>query len=187
MKQQIIALVGLPGSGKAEVAKYLQKKGFFYTSLSDVLRNVILSLGKTTDRKSMEDIGDILRESLGTDVLARGAKLQIDKFREQNIIIDGIRNPGEIDFLRREVGIFVIGIEITQKRLFELIKKRGRPGDPEDFDAFQKMVKRELGEGEKESGLQLKLCLEMADIVVGNEGTLDELYRKIEEALNSLK
>ncbi len=183
MVKQVIGLVGLPGSGKNEVAKYLNEMGFEYFSLSDTLRNILSYLEMNHKRKPLEDIGDILRENLGGEVLARGTKLQIDKVVNQNCVVDGIRNPAEIKFLRDQLGAKIIGVTINSEKMFKNIKDRDRPGDPKSLEEFEKMVARELGVGESESGLQVEKCLEMADFVIENNGTVEDLRKDINKIL----
>ena len=42
----LIGLTGRNAAGKGEVARYLQKKSFYYYSLSDVIREDIRSRGQ---------------------------------------------------------------------------------------------------------------------------------------------
>ena len=50
MNGMIIGLTGKNGSGKGEIAKYLQNRGLHYYSLSDVLRDEVAKQGRAVTR-----------------------------------------------------------------------------------------------------------------------------------------
>ena len=77
-----------------------KNKGFVYLSLSDELREVAKERKIEITRLNLQNLGNELRENMGKEVLA---KLVVNKIKNQqyiNVVIDGIRNPSEIDHLK---------------------------------------------------------------------------------------
>ena len=66
----IIGLTGKNASGKGEVAKFLESRGFQYHSLSDVLRDELKRRHLKPTRDHLTRIGNELREKAGPSVLA---------------------------------------------------------------------------------------------------------------------
>jgi len=181
----IIGLTGTKASGKGIIAEILKEKGFVYSSTSDRVReeaearkiiNYVI--------KDLQDIGNDLRERFGTDILVKRTLKKLKDAKDS--VIDGIRNLGEIEELKKQ-GAIIIGVDAPQEQRFERILKRGRQSDPKDLKGFLKMEKRDLGEGEKNSGQQTAKCIEAADYKIMNNGTLEELKQKIEYFLMSLE
>jgi dephospho-CoA kinase len=46
-------------------------------------------------------------------------------------------------------------------------------------ELFEELDNRDLGIGEKDSGLQTAICIAMADIFIENNGTLQDLEEKL--------
>lgn len=183
MNKVVIGLVGEASSGKGELASFLQKKGFSYYSLSDTLRNIATSLGLSHERDSLMGIGNSLREKFGSDILARGAKRWIETETNSRVVIDSIRNPGELTFLRQEVDGYIVGLIMSPERRYELMRGKNRPGDPNNLEDFLALLHHEHGIGQTENGIQVKQCLDLADTVIQNNGTLEELYANATEVL----
>ena len=86
----VLGLTGENCAGKGTVADYLQKKGFYYFSLSDAIREELAASGKEVTRESLIDTGNFLREKFGPAVLAERtfSKMQSDR----NYVVDSFRN-----------------------------------------------------------------------------------------------
>lgn len=144
MGQKVIGLVGPMVSGKGIVADYLVSLGYSYFRLSDIIREEIERLGKTPDRKTLQDIGDKLRQKYGTDILAKRVAKKIESSRIERAIVDGVRNPGELKYLRRRFGAIIIGVDATRERRFQFILERDRSGDPKTWEEFCQLEQRDL-------------------------------------------
>ncbi|MBI2500688.1 MAG: dephospho-CoA kinase [Deltaproteobacteria bacterium] len=126
----IIGLTGRIGSGKGEVAKFLQECGFGYYSLSDVIREVIRKKGLEVTRERLIAEGNRLRENNGPGILAEKTleKLTFDK----NYVVDSIRNPREVAVLKKRKDFFLLNIRAPRKIRFERVKSRKRENDPQN-------------------------------------------------------
>jgi len=178
----IIGLTGTKASGKGEVAEFLKKKGFLYLSTSDMVREEA-KRRKIEDYtiKQLQDIGNELREKQGTGVLA----LMVIRLMEEgkNYVVDGIRNLGEIEELRKRKDFFLIGVDAPQEKRFNWLINRKRDSDPKTWEGFLSMEERDWGKNELNSGQQVSKCIEQADIKIYNDSSLEELNKRIEEVI----
>ena len=105
----LIGLTGRNAAGKGEVARYLQRKSFYYYSLSDAIREEIRARGEEPTRERLIIVGNELRQRYGSNILAERilAKIEDDK----HYIIDSIRNPSEVETFRAAKHFKLIRIE----------------------------------------------------------------------------
>ena len=177
----IIGLTGKNGSGKGEVAQFLKKAGYLYFSLSDVLRTELENEGIKVTRESLTKKGNELRKELGVGALAEKVKNLLPKIG--NIVIDSIRNPGEVASLRQLENFFFVEVRADSKVRFERLKNRGRENDPTNYDDFLKCEKRE-NDGKNLDKQQLDMTGKLADVYVVNDTTLDDLYPQVIKVIN---
>src|SRR3989338_5243598 len=123
----ILGLTGRNGSGKGEVASFLQQCGFEYHSLSDIIRESIRKKGKKITRDLLIKEGTRLREQGGPGILAEKTLPKLSK--EKSYVIDSIRNPEEVRVLKRRDDFLLLNIQAPQKIRFLRVKKRGREND----------------------------------------------------------
>jgi dCMP deaminase len=179
----IIGLTGKNGSGKTEVSDYLKHRGFAYHSLSDEIRNEIRSRGLEITREVLIDVGNDLREKYGPGILAERILSNLEP--GHNYVIDSIRNPSEVEVLKRLNGFVLFAVEAESRVRFDRSLKRGREGAAPSFEKFMEEEAREL-ESNNPASQQLHATQRKADLVVSNNGSLEELHRKLDELLPPL-
>lgn len=175
----IIGLTGSMGCGKGEVVKILQNLGFRYITLSSIVKEEAKKRGVFEEREQLMDIGNELRKKEGAGVLAKRVLGKITASGYEKWVIDGIRNPAEIEALRKVENVFIIGISVNQELLIERIFGRGRSGDSKAREEIVRKIEREWGKGELASGQQVGKCMDMADVIVSNDGAIKELGEKV--------
>ncbi len=174
------------GSGKGTIVKLLQEMGYKSFKYSDVIREELKTRGIKETRNTLQDVGNDLREKHGAYVLSQRLVDIIKKCKIPLAVVDGVRNPKEVIFLRQNLDDFILlGITASPDTRFKLIKQRNRPSDPKTRAEFDRLEKRDRGEGEGEYGQQVQACLSMADIIIENEGTVEELKNKFQKVLPS--
>lgn len=178
----IIGLTGENCAGKTIAIDYLVRKSFYPISLSDIIREALKEDGKPVTRENLIAKGNELREKFGPSVLAVRAKEKIAKNR--NYVIDSIRNPAEVEELKRLGNFYLIHITADAHVRFERLKTRGREEDPATFEAFQEMEQLEMTNEDK-AKQNLKGTFALADKVVINNGTLEQLYEQLDSALSA--
>jgi|TARA_B100001964_G_scaffold237107_1_gene300023 dephospho-CoA kinase len=210
----IIALTGKNASGKSEVAEYLKTKGFVYYSLSDVLREEATKRGLEHSRDNLTKLGNGLREKFGASYLAaqinkkikqqlksnnrnsiikknnglinnNGSKINEKNNNETNFVIDSIRSPYEAKELMKNKDFILIGIDVPVELCFKRLLERNRVGDAKTLEAFKQQEQRE--NLNNTTNQQLDETFKLAEKVIVNDGTLEELHKKVDDLLLQLK
>jgi dephospho-CoA kinase len=188
MVKAVIGLSGTLGAGKEVAADYIKKRfNCFYVKLSQVLRNELEKKRKGLDRKLLQDSGDEMRKMYGGHVLAKVSIEYLPRNKEL-IVLDGIRNPGEIDYLKTNLNsnFFLIAIDSKPETRFERMNKRARKDDPKTWEEFLEMDARDQGDGQPEYGQQTRMCMDKADFKIDNDGTEEEFLAKIDESVKRI-
>ncbi|MBI2649882.1 AAA family ATPase, partial [Candidatus Woesearchaeota archaeon] len=150
----IIGLTGKNAAGKGELAKHLQLKCFAYFSLSDALREEADKRHLDHSRSTLINLGNELRKKFGNGILAKRINEKIKKAKgSMDFVIESIRNPGEIEELRKNKGFLLVGVVADQKIRFQRLLRRGRLGDATTLEEFKKQEDRE--NNDEASGQQL--------------------------------
>lgn len=187
MEKIIIGLTGSLCSGKGTLAKHLIDLGFHHQVLSDRIREEALLRGQKIDRTLLQDIGNELRENFGGAVLVKRTAKLISNI-EGNIVIDGFRNPEEINYLYNILEGSVIGVDAPKEKRLEwyLCRAKERGEDGNTKEEFTKHDNRDFGIGEPGSGQQVGKCLESADIVIWNNVSKVDLFRECDKFLKEV-
>ncbi|MBT4916856.1 AAA family ATPase [Candidatus Peregrinibacteria bacterium] len=183
----IIGLTGPMGCGKGEVVKILEKMGFEYITLSMMVREEARERGIEEEREKLMEVGNSMRAQEGAGVLGKRALKKIQDSGHDKWVVDGIRNPAEIGSLKEGEDVHVVGVNANRELLIERILSRGRESDATEREAIVHKLDREWGVGEPEDGQQVEKCMQKVDLVIDNEGTLEELQQKFTDFYNKLK
>jgi len=165
------------------VAEYLMKKSFYYLSLSDVIREELKAEDKPITRGNLIAKGNELRERFEPGILGKRIAEKVQK--DKNYVIDSIRNPAEVEELKKLGRFFLFYITAPADVRFKRIKARNRETDPRTFQAFLKIEKMEM-ESEDKTKQNLKKTLALADKSTTNDGDFSELYDKVDAVLAEL-
>jgi deoxycytidylate deaminase len=179
----VVAFTGAFGSGCTESAKHLRdERGFKYLALSTPLRALWKQQHGAADpqRFELQKLGDQLRRDKGLGSLVDMALAERDGSAAR-IVIDGIRNLGEISRLRDIFGyrctLFSIlsAPDARWSRISSKYTDKGLTRD--DFDDDDERDRDE----ETPYGQQVELCLDKADILINNHDSvsLGDFKRKI--------
>ena len=185
----IIGVVGQIASGKGILVKYLTEKFDFVSfSLSSILHDELKKKGiKEFTRKTLQDMGDGLRRRYGDEVLAKRAINVLKAQKKGQVVIEGIRNPGEIEFLKKNLSFVLIGVKAKRELRFERLLSRAKHWDPKTWTDFVKVDRRDIGVGQKKSGQQVGKCLAYCDYVLTNNKDFKDFQRKVEKLLDKIK
>ncbi len=178
-QNMIIGITGYYASGKDEVADYLIKRSFIHHSLSDEIRIELKKRKKKITRENLINLGNELRKEHGPDILAKRVIKKLDNSRHQ--IITSIRNPHALESLRNLDNFILISVNSPINQRFERIKKRKREGDPKTIEELRE--KEKIEESNISTNQQLHIVTKKADIVINNNGTLEDLHKKIDKFL----
>ena len=194
----IVGLVGPFGSGCSFIARKILEEefGYYYISLSDVLREDYwntngLKPGTKILRKDMQDFGDNMRQSNGPDYLSKRAEQKITEISKNGIdkfVIDSIRNPEEVYYLKnRYVDFFVFGIFAGNDLRWEQVQSAYNGNQAE----FNKDERRDKGGDKILHGQRVTDAFLTSDAIILNETPIvnkNEAYltlkAKIEKYIN---
>lgn len=185
-KKLVIGLTGTLLAGKNTVAGILKSKGVHHIVLSSLIREELSKDNIPVTRASLQDMGNKLRKEHQGKVLA---EMALAKSKSYNIplIIDGIRNLDEINFLKENSNFFLIGIDAPFEVRWERLKKRNRDSDLLNHDRFVIDDARDRGFNEPLNGQQVGMCLVQADFLINNDQEIigpienSKLYRDVME------
>ena len=172
----------MPFSGKSEAVQIAKDLNISVVRMGDAVWDEIKNRGLELNDKNVGMIADKMRKDHGMDIWARRTLNKIKSLDEANIVvIDGIRNVEEIDRFKKELGkdFVVIAIEASDESRYERAQSRGRQDDSKDSKKIKERDKRELRWG-------LGIVIASADIVISNEGNIDDFRNKIRKTLNEI-
>ena len=170
----VIGLTGPNSSGKGETAGILVNElGYAPHSLSDMLREEARRRGMEPVRDVLIPLGTELRRARGPGVLAEMALERITP----PALVDSIRNPAEVEVLRRIPGFRLVAIDAPVETRHERSMQRARPGDARTLEEFVEKERRE--NTTDPAAQQLAATAALADVVLRNEGSLAELRREV--------
>ncbi|MBI2443054.1 MAG: AAA family ATPase [Candidatus Levybacteria bacterium] len=178
----LVAFVGMPGSGKSEATKYLREKGFASVRFGEVAEEGLKEMGLPLTPDNEQMYREKIRNELGMAAFAILSEEKIESFLKDNpvVVIDGLYSWEEYRYLLEKFLalkiIYVFASPAT--RYSRLAKRPVRPLTPEQARA------RDFAEIER---LNKSGPIAMADFVIENNTSLDDLYTKIDELLKHLQ
>jgi dCMP deaminase len=102
-----------------------------------------------------------------------------------NAVVDSIRHPAEVEVLRAASPRFrLIWIDADEPARLARIRARGRAGDPESLEELRRLEGLEQG-GADPATQQLRAVRALADDVIVNNGSLEELHAQLARLLRS--
>lgn len=189
LKYKLLAvIVGRKYSGKTVITSHLiEKLGYRFYSLSALVRSEVERLSLPLDRGTLKREGDRLRRQFQSDVLARRVIQDIrrDLVERQepttHIVIDGIKNAGEVEFLKRLTPVAVIGVTASMEVRYQRAQRDAAfQGSKEEFEA--KIDKPDTNSVD-DRGQQVDACLGLVDHMITNEKTKQDLIKEVEAYL----
>ena len=177
----ILGVSGLNGSGKGEVIRFLEERSFSSCSLSDEIREDLRARGLEETRERMIEAGRAIRAAEGPGGLAERMSARLSP--DLNWVVDSVRHPAEVDVLRARSPQFkLLWVQADEAVRLERIRARGRGGDPSSLEELRALEGRELGSADP-AAQQLLAVRDLADLTLGNDGSLDQLKAAVHEVL----
>ncbi|MCS7131180.1 MAG: AAA family ATPase [Hadesarchaea archaeon] len=179
----VMGIVGLQGSGKTEVAKVAMGLGIPCVRMGDVVWGEVRRRGLEINETTVGAVADELRRREGLGAIAKRCIPIIERVGrgKRAVVVDGVRGIAEVEEFRRAFGdrFRLLAVWASEKARYSRIVGRGRADDIESLKAFREKDRRELGWG-------LGEALALAEAIIVNEGTLEELREKAAEVIKSM-
>ncbi len=188
----VIGVTGSLSSGCTTIAEYLEKdRGFVLKRLSDNIRSELEKDDvKKPSPKQLQDKGDELRKINGNDFLVKLVFKGLLEKKPDKIVIDGIRNPGEIKYLRKFSNFFLIALDGARE---ERLKRFRLKTDPKisDQEFYNDIDERDSGKNQPPYGQNVTRCIDLADFQIINDVSWendltirDNLFKKVDLLLD---
>jgi adenylate kinase len=175
-KQKIIlAIAGLPGSGKTEAAKFFSDKGLPVVQFGKIINDYIDKKKSAHDEATHKKIRESLRKKYGKEALAILNEERIKKGLEKGsiVIIDGIRSWEEFLYLQKKfkktkvvILLLYADKEVRDRRLIKRKRRNNLKGRQRDINEL--------------IGTNMGPTMAMADFIIDNNGSLEEFKEKLE-------
>lgn len=177
---KIIALVGMCGSGKSEVANQFIARGYYYIRFGQITIDEIIKRGLEINEENERSVREEFRKQHG---MAAFAILNIPKIEQAlhnaSVIVDGLYSWAEYKVIKEKYGdnLTVIAVYSSPSTRYARLETRGdRPIVKEQAKSRDYT---EIENSEKGGPIA------MADYTIVNEGNLDELRQTIKRLVLS--
>jgi len=182
----ILGIGGVLGGGKGTVVEYLKDKyGFTHYSSSDLLIQMLEERGEVVDRDGMNRIANELRAQNPAGVPAKNYERYETEGDEEDVIFESLHSVPEADFIK-SIGGIVIGVTADSDIRYDRILARGSVKDNVTKDEFIAQQKREEEGSEDKNKSNIFSVIRQADFVIKNNGTLEELYAKVDKIMQAI-
>lgn len=172
---KILAIVGLPGSGKTTAIEAINDLGCVVT-MGDVVRNEAKRRDIEPSGSNLGKIAQQLRKNEGPGIIAKKCVELIKKKKDNIIIIDGIRSLAEVNVFRKFWKFPIIAVIVDEKKRLRRLFKRSRSDDPKNLEELKARDNRELNFG-------LDEVLQEADYKIYNNSTIDDLKKEARDVV----
>jgi len=178
---RVVGTVGLPGSGKGELAAVARKAGIPVVTMGDVIRQACRDRGRDPSTDHGE-VAKALREENGPAAIAERSlplvREAVSETDTNTVVVDGLRSMVEVEAFRESFGesFLIVSIEAPFNLRAERLADRGRDSSDSDLEALRARDERELGFGMGE-------VMEAADVRIENTDSLEAFRSRVRELL----
>lgn len=177
---KIIIITGMPGAGKSEVASAFHNAGIPLIIMGDVIRQETRNRGLETNPENTKKVMLELRELHGLGAVATRCLDSLCKHESDIIVIEGCRSIAEIDvFDDYAEEVIVVCVHTSPKIRYSRLQERNREDAPSNWEVFRERDIREVSVG-------LGAVIALSDIMLINEGTIDQIRKSSKELVEKL-
>jgi dephospho-CoA kinase len=179
---KLIAIVGMTGSGKSELARIFEERGFSKIRFGDITDDILKEKGLSLTEDNEKKLRESLRKEHGMEAYA---KLNLPKIesaiKKNNVIIDGLYSWEEYVFLKSKFGkdLIVLALYAPPETRYErLVDREVRPLTTEQAKGRDKVEIENLNKAAP---------IAMADYTILNVGTLYDINDKVDKFFEWMK
>lgn len=182
----IIGITGTNGAGKDTIVEYLvREKGFVHFSVKSLLIEELNTRSLPLNRISMINLANELRKEYGSNYLVEKLYTQATK-TNSDTVIESLRNPSEVEWMKKKESFILFGINADIDIRYKRIRIRNGEKDNVSMEQFIEQENFERNSG-LSTGQNIDRCLQLADFTFQNNGSRQELYKKINTALKTIR
>jgi len=179
---KVVAIVGMTGAGKSEVARVFEKSGFKKVRFGDITEEEIRNRGLELNEKNERNIREELRKEHGMSAYAKLNLPRIDtSLKSSNVVVDGLYSWEEYTLLKDRYGEKFSTVAVWSSQATRHARLRNRARRPLTVEEAANRDKAEIENTNKGGPIA------MADFAIVNEASLKELEKETERVLSALK
>lgn len=181
----IIGVTGSFGAGKGAVVDYLvREKNFSDFSARTFITKEIKHRDMPVNRDSMIIVSNDLRKQHGPEYIIESLYRDAAE-KGGDAVVESLRAVAEVRLIKR-LGGFVLGVDADPHIRYDRAVARGSDTDSVSFDEWLEQERKESNPDDP-TKQHIFGALQESNVVIENNGTLEELHAKIEEVLKELK
>lgn len=178
----VLAVCGMPASGKGEFASVLANRGIPVRSMGDMVRVEVSRLGLAESPNIFGEVASNLRAKFGDDVLAVRLISDVDELllKHDIVLIEGMRGIAEKKIFAEHWGDDFLSVAVTasEETRFQRVLSRNRAEDG-NRKSFEIRDEREKGWG-------LESIIEESNFIFSNDNDLVDLSVLVSSWLDDL-
>ncbi|TEU18218.1 MAG: dephospho-CoA kinase [Dehalococcoidia bacterium] len=179
---KVVAIVGMAGAGKSEVARVFEKHGFQKVRFGDITDEELKNKGLESDEKNECCIREQLRKKHGMAAYAKLNLPRIDSsLKSSNVVVDGLYSWEEYILLKEYYGGQFTTVAVwasAATRHGRLAHRAKRPLTLKEAASRDKSEIENINKGGP---------IAMADFTIVNEVSLEKLEKETERVISALK
>jgi dephospho-CoA kinase len=179
---KVVAIVGMTGAGKSEVARVFEEHGFKRVRFGDITDDELNSRGLEPNEENERRVREELRSTYG---MAAYAKLSLPKIdssvKSADVVVDGLYSWEEYTLLKEHYGerLNVLAVWASPAtRHARLVHRAKRALRPEEAVGRDRSEIENINKGGP---------IAMADFTILNENSLEKLRRETERVLSAVR
>lgn len=179
---KVVAIVGMAGSGKSEVAKVFEKQGYNRVRFGDITDEEVRKRGLALNEQNERLVRQQLREEHGMAAYAKLNLPRIDALLKlSDVVVDGLYSWEEYTLLKAKYGdgFRVVAVWASPRTRYERLAKRQiRPL------TVTEAASRDVAEIENTNKGG---PIAMANFTIVNESSLKDLVQETEKTISALR
>jgi len=179
---KVIAIVGMAGAGKSEVAMVFEEHNFKKVRFGDITDEELKNKGLEQNEENERYVRQQLRQEHGMAAYAKLNLPRIDRLLKSfNVVVDGLYSWEEYILLKEYYGEQFTTVAVWASpatRHGRLARRAKRPLTLEEANSRDKSEIENINKGGP---------IAMADFTILNDASLDELAKETERVLSAFK
>ena len=179
---KVVAIVGMAGAGKSEVARVFEEHGFKRVRFGDITDEELNNRGLEPNEENERRIREKLRTKHGMAAYAKLSLSKIDSYlKSSDVVVDGLYSWEEYTLLEERYGkrLNVLAVwSSPATRHARLAHRAKRPLMPTEAASQDKAEIESINKGGP---------IAMADFTILNDNSLEKLRRETEGVLSTLR
>lgn len=178
-RKTLVVLVGMPGAGKSLASTVAKQFGIPVFVSGDVIRLEAREQRLEPTRTNLGRLMLEIRKKEGMGAVARRLLPLIEEAVSRAAVYEGARNMEEIEELRKYYSVLSVAIHASPASRYRRLLRRKRRDQPMSWKQFLERDERELKVG-------LGRVIVLADRMIENENTKDQLRRQTGRVLKKM-